>query len=551
MRFVSISFRRACALAGLALIATSAGAADVKLQRDGLLLIPSALESAHHLRVSGPAGLVFEDTFLGEEALLLSAAKFDGSWQNGTYTYEIWPVRGVAVRDGDRFDPDPHEAQIAPDVGVFSVLDGRFYLPSESPIEPTGPSKPVRRQDAQTKDQVIPDDLIVQGSLCVGLDCVNNEDFGFDTLRLKENSLRIKFEDTSTGSFPSVDWQLTANDSESGGADRFSIEDVTNARVPFTVRAGASTNSLFIDSTGRVGFRTATPVLDLHIATSNTPGLRFEQNSAGGFTAQTWDVAGNEANFFIRDVTSGSRLPFRIRPGAPTSSIDVAASGNVGFGTGSPLQRGHFRRSEAVEGLVLLENNSASVGDRVLLELRNNGGARFDMLNSGSSSRWRIGTANVNNEFQISLVGSGATELRLSPTGNLTITGTLSQGSDAASKENFGDVDPFAILGKIISLPISTWNYRTDGASVRHIGPMSQDFFRLFGFGASDKVISTVDTSGIAFAAIQALNSMIESKDAEIAALRDRTEQLEARLSRLERHSPGSAQVVAGTPERP
>jgi hypothetical protein len=30
-------------------------------------------------------------------------------------------------------------------------------------------------------DQVIPDDLIVQGSLCVGLDCVNNENFGFDT----------------------------------------------------------------------------------------------------------------------------------------------------------------------------------------------------------------------------------------------------------------------------------------------------------------------------------------------------------------------------------
>lgn len=27
-------------------------------------------------------------------------------------------------------------------------------------------------------DQVIADDLIVQGSACVGLDCVNNESFG-------------------------------------------------------------------------------------------------------------------------------------------------------------------------------------------------------------------------------------------------------------------------------------------------------------------------------------------------------------------------------------
>jgi hypothetical protein len=70
--------------------------------------------------------------------------------------------------------------------------------------------------------------------------------------------------------------------------------------------------------------------------TGDTPAMRFEQNSGGGFTAQTWDVAGNEANFFVRDVTGGSRLPFRIRPGAPTSSIDINASGNVGIGTASP-----------------------------------------------------------------------------------------------------------------------------------------------------------------------------------------------------------------------
>ena len=56
-------------------------------------------------------------------------------------------------------------------------------------------------------DEVIPDDLIVQGSHCVGLDCVNNESFGFDTLRLKENNTRIKFDDTSTAAgFPANDW---------------------------------------------------------------------------------------------------------------------------------------------------------------------------------------------------------------------------------------------------------------------------------------------------------------------------------------------------------
>ena len=62
---------------------------------------------------------------------------------------------------------------------------------------------------------------------------------------------------------------------------------------------------------------------------NDTPGLRLFQ-TGGGFGSQTWDVSGNEANFFVRDATAAPvTLPFRIRPGAPTSSIDVASNGEV------------------------------------------------------------------------------------------------------------------------------------------------------------------------------------------------------------------------------
>jgi len=195
-------------------------------------------------------------------------------------------------------------------------------------------------------DQVIPDDLIVQGSGCFGLDCVNNENFGFDTIRVKENNTRIQFDDTSTSAgFPTNNWQIRANSSASGGAsflgfvDQGSTGNSETGTVNFQVDAGAPANSVHVASTGKVGFRTATPVLDLHMNTSDTPAVRFEQNNTGGFTAQTWDVAGNEANFFVRDVTSGSRLPFRIRPGAPTSSLDISADGDIGIGTASPNAR--------------------------------------------------------------------------------------------------------------------------------------------------------------------------------------------------------------------
>jgi len=202
-------------------------------------------------------------------------------------------------------------------------------------------------------DFVIADDLIVQGSACVGLDCVDGENFGFDTIRVKENNTRIQFDDTSTSAgFASNNWQIRANSSASGGGNFLAFVDQgatgnsETGTIVFEVDAGAPANSMRLSSSGNLGLGTATPVLDLHINTTDTPAIRLEQNNSGGFTAQTWDIAGNEANFFVRDVTSGSRLPFRIRPGAPTSSIDIAANGNVGVGTASPNARVDLKQIE-------------------------------------------------------------------------------------------------------------------------------------------------------------------------------------------------------------
>ena len=202
-------------------------------------------------------------------------------------------------------------------------------------------------------DFVIADDLIVQGSACVGLDCVDGENFGFDTIRVKENNTRIQFDDTSTSAgFPNNNWQIRANSSASGGGNFLAFVDQgatgnsETGTIVFEVDAGAPANSMRLSSSGNLGLGTATPVLDLHINTTDTPAIRLEQNNSGGFTAQTWDIAGNEANFFVRDVTSGSRLPFRIRPGAPTSSIDIAANGNVGVGTASPNARVDLKQIE-------------------------------------------------------------------------------------------------------------------------------------------------------------------------------------------------------------
>ncbi|HEY0379203.1 MAG TPA: hypothetical protein VGC87_19965 [Pyrinomonadaceae bacterium] len=317
----------------------------------------SAPYSSLTLKVSAPDGRVFSREFRAGSAP--SFALFDkagGRLPDGQYIYELrlTPVFAPGVRaalaaargrgDDAAAATDLRErglilAQPLVQSGAFTVLKGAVIGGGASePVSPRQAGKTAPQTALAPNpvplDQVTPDDLIVQSSLCVGFDCVDGESFGFDTIRLKENSTRIKFEDTSVGSFPSNDWQLTANDSASGGANKFSIEDITGSKVPFTIIAGAPTDSVFVDSTGRLGLRTAAPALDIHANTSNTPAIRLEQNSGGGFTAQTWDIGANEANFFIRDVTGGSRLPFRIRPGAPTSSIDIKADGTVEFQKG-------------------------------------------------------------------------------------------------------------------------------------------------------------------------------------------------------------------------
>jgi hypothetical protein len=421
--------------------------------------------------------------------------------------------------------------------GSFLVLNGTLVRPGERETRGTrggggdpggkaGPAGSATSAPAiQNLDNVIADDLIVQGSACVGLDCVNNETFGFDTLRLKENNTRIKFEDTSTGTgFATHDWQLTANDSASGGAEKFSIEDITAATVPFTITGSAPSNALFVDSTGRLGLRTSTPVLDIHVATGNTPAMRLEQTSAGGFTAQTWDIAGNEANFFVRDVTGGSRLPLRIRP---------SAAGNVGIGTASPSAKVHVSSTgtTSTDGKVLIQNSSTTTTARELLEINNNGGAILILKDTSQTPRWSFGTTGAT--FVIDNQAHTGLEMSLDQNGNATFLGTVTPGSSRTIKEGFNTIEPLEVLRKVAALPITTWSYKQD-PGVRHIGPMAEDFFSAFAVGAGAKGISVTDSAGVTLAAIQGLNQKMQEKEAALADLRRENADLARRLADLE-----------------
>ena len=398
------------------------------------------------LRISGPDGFMFHRVFNAGESPSFSLDSVLGELPAGSYTWSLTTVSGLS--------PELLEAmKVARDGGDVSAIEeikaaagfraveqsGAFYFDGLQLVVPTGRDGISSEVDVPTKDQQILDDLIVVGSACIGQDCVNGESFGFDTLRLKENNLRIRAQDTSTtASFPSRDWQITFNDSTNGGQNKFAIDDIDGGRTPFTIEAGAPSHSLYVDDGGRIGLGTATPVVQLHVKDGNTPTLRLEQDGTSGFTAQTWDVAGNEANFFVRDATNGSTLPFRIDPGASSSAIHIKGNNDVGLGTSAPTANLHVRStaSGADDGQIFSENVNGTSIQRVLMRLTNNGTTTFQLEDTSTSERWN--TSVKLGDYEISKGGTGLTEFLLDGSGNLEIRGNLT-ANFGTSNDTFPD----------------------------------------------------------------------------------------------------------------
>jgi hypothetical protein len=495
----------------------STGIVNVSIQSSSITWTPTISNiKGVTLTIAGPGSFYFQKQYDASAHPTISS----GGLGDGPYNYEI--VLSPSNSHNPGTDPslrglNSQSQSTMKQSGTFTVLGGSFVTAAKEPSQ--AGSKTTSSGGVKPFDDVVADDLVVQGSICAGLDCVNNESFGYDTIRLKANNLRIGFMDTSTSvGFPSNDWTIVANDLASGGANFLGFEDVTGAKFPFKVMAGAPTDSLFVSSNGDVGLGTSTPVLDLHITRTDTPGMRLEQTNGGGFTAQTWDVAGNEANFFVRDVTGGSRLPFRIRPGAPTSSIDIAANGNVGIGTASPT----------------FDLDVANTGAAALMAVRRTDGSTL-RLAAGIG----LGSIGTTDNAPLGFLTNSVQKMTLATDGSLTVVGPVNATafnvtSDKNVKENFGAVDQKTVLERLSAIPISTWNFIENDNKTKHMGPMAQDFYAAFGLGADNKHISTVDADGVAFAAIQELNKQNQALSSENASLHSKVDDLAARISTLE-----------------
>lgn len=173
----------------------------------------------------------------------------------------------------------------------------------------------------------------------------------------------------------------------------------------------------------------------------------------------------------------GGLSSFQIQSGAPDNSFHITETGNIGLGTEAPMGRFHIVASPGQEG-----------GDIFLLD----------------------------------------------DNGNLEIGGLLTEASSRLLKEHFVTIDGQDVLDRLAALPITTWNYKTDDPSIRHMGPMAQDFYAAFGLGKDDQHIAPLDANGVALAGVQALYQHVQTQATHIATLEQQNAELLQRLQALE-----------------
>jgi hypothetical protein len=294
-----------------------------------------------------------------------------------------------------------------------------------------------------------------------------------------------------------------------------------------------------VDGNGVIGQTNAisTQVAGVHGVSTRLGGIAILANGTTGVYAKPVDTFGfgvvGEANISSSVGVKGISTEGKGVLGQSTNSIGVYGISTNGPGVSGEGAQGISGFSAAAFGYGVYGRSTGGGGTGVAGEVTSGGGIAVYASNSGGGLAGRfVGKVHISGSplyvGPTADGGSGTTDIF---NGSVTADNFFER-SDRNIESNFSAVDPRAILEKLAAIPIQSWNYKTQPESVRHIGPMAQDFRAAFGFGRDDKTITTIDADGVAMAAIQGLYQMMIEKNIQIERLQDQVRQLERSVKR-------------------
>ncbi|TGE27315.1 tail fiber domain-containing protein [Hymenobacter metallicola] len=362
-------------------------------------------------------------------------------------------------------------------------------------------------------------------------------------------------------------------------------------RIVGGTAAAPGTNGLTIDANGLVRLRTAIRPLNTY---DNGAGLRLDDADAGllvrttigygsptpplsgqgdrlmwlsyygafragGVDGTQWDT-GNlgfySAAFGYNNLASGNyslasgfrntvQGSYSVTVGS-NSFVDQTSSASAAFGNLCRV-KGSYSLAAGINALArgraaftLGERCTADADNAIAMGRYASAGDRSGTFVIGDASVNDTLRASANNQFSARYAGG----YRLYSNAAMSIGVVLNAGSnswqitsDSTKKELVRPADGNQFLERINGLRLGSWNYRgQDPRTMRHYGPMAQDFYQAFGHDAlgtigNDSTINQADFDGVNLIAIQALYRQVLELKEENARQHQQIQQLQSRAA--------------------
>ncbi|MEO1085005.1 MAG: tail fiber domain-containing protein, partial [Acidobacteriota bacterium] len=270
-------------------------------------------------------------------------------------------------------------------------------------------------------------------------------------------------------------------------------------------------------------------------------------DGSDGFATQTWDVAGNETNFFIRDVTNASSLPFRILPGGGNDAgLVLRGNGDVGLGTASAQAdlhvlgggTAHTPSNSAVVGL--FQNNAAESDGAILSLLAGSGtaNAQFWFGDRDNDKAGRVIYRNAvdamsfftNGAERLFIEGDGGIcigcnnaqgdALRHSNGAHLTAGGVWTNASSRSLKRDVTELSGADAMAALDGLAPVTYRYNNE-LDETYVGFIAEDVPELVAM-KDRKSLTSMDVVAVLTRVAQEQQVMLQEQRRAIEALAER-----------------------------
>ena len=229
----------------------------------------------------------------------------------------------------------------------------------------------------------------------------------------------------------------------------------------------------------------------------------------------------------------------------------VTVSGTAGFSSGASnvcsgfacTAIGYTVRAGGQGSVALGYRTTANNDYAVALGYRASNNTHTGTMVMGDESTTDSVRNQADNEFRIRY--NGGIRLRVSTAANGNTPGaggnvgcdltvavpSWTCASSRTLKENYLAVDGEDVLARLRDMPVTTWSMIGADASVRHLGPVAEDFHRAFGLGIGETAIGLGDIDGVNIAAAKALE--VRTRDLQ-DQLNERTRQVETLQAQVE-----------------